>query len=376
MIVEPEVVESSAKSESDTASLNQSSSGAPVPSGRLSINIRQETIEEKPDESAVAFTRVASLLQSRNTVRKGSRQRGALTPTLPEETAERPLTNGPETNGSLREQRTMSLFIPPQKGIMGNPQFAKSAEHLTSSPMSISNSPFVPLVYEHMSIHVTETVNALLHNGHVTKVAMSGQVSIHLDNNYLPSGPFPVDMRLPQDMELQLAHFSIQRPATGSTYVVDFGAVHPDAHGRLPIATYQSFALNAALLPLIVTPQWKRQDGRLSLILTYERSPMHTGKLSNVSFLYAVGGSISSIVSKPVGIWNATKQRLLWNLDDASSGGTIIARFDGTELPSSPGPIAIRFTYEGSLAGMSATSDHVRTVVQAQTGKYYASASL
>ena len=103
--------------------------------------------------------------------------------------------------------------------------------------------------------------------------------------------------------------------------------------------------------------------------------------LSEVSFLVGVDGGVKNVQSKPPGIWNGEKSKMLWKVGTLSPSGLkqgkIFAKFD-VEGQSAPASLAIKFAGRGaSLLGVDLTTDPQSAVTltpsfDINTGKYTA----
>ncbi|MEQ2162168.1 SH3-containing GRB2-like protein 3-interacting protein 1, partial [Goodea atripinnis] len=110
--------------------------------------------------------------------------------------------------------------------------------------------------------------------------------------------------------------------------------------------------------PLNLAVSWRCEPTSTDLRIDYKyngeamSTPM---ALNNVQFLIPIDGGVSKLQAVlPPAVWNAEQQRILWKIPDISKKsenggvGSLLARFQLTEGPSKPAPLAVQFTSEGS----------------------------
>ncbi|KAM3876334.1 SH3-containing GRB2-like protein 3-interacting protein 1 [Diretmus argenteus] len=121
---------------------------------------------------------------------------------------------------------------------------------------------------------------------------------------------------------------------------------------------YQVSAQGLHSTPLNLAVSWRCEPTSTDLRIDYKyngeamSTPM---ALNNVQFLIPVDGGVSKLQAVlPPAAWNAEQQRILWKIPDISQKsenggvGSLLARFQLTEGPSKPSPLAVQFTSEGS----------------------------
>ncbi|XP_029356105.1 SH3-containing GRB2-like protein 3-interacting protein 1 isoform X3 [Echeneis naucrates] len=110
--------------------------------------------------------------------------------------------------------------------------------------------------------------------------------------------------------------------------------------------------------PLNLAVSWRCEPTSTDLRIDfkYNGEAMSTPMaLNNVQFLVPIDGGVSKLQAVlPPAAWNAEQQRILWKIPDISQKsenggvGSLLARFQLTEGPSKPAPLAVQFTSEGS----------------------------
>ncbi|XP_069377764.1 SH3-containing GRB2-like protein 3-interacting protein 1 isoform X6 [Paralichthys olivaceus] len=121
---------------------------------------------------------------------------------------------------------------------------------------------------------------------------------------------------------------------------------------------YQVSSQGHQSTPLNLAVSWRCEPTSTDLRIDYKyngeamSTPM---TLNNVQFLVPVDGGVSKLQAVlPPAAWNTEQQRILWKIPDISQKsdnggvGSLLARFQLTEGPSKPAPLAVQFTSEGS----------------------------
>uniref|UniRef100_A0A3Q3LS69 SH3GL interacting endocytic adaptor 1a n=1 Tax=Mastacembelus armatus TaxID=205130 RepID=A0A3Q3LS69_9TELE len=121
---------------------------------------------------------------------------------------------------------------------------------------------------------------------------------------------------------------------------------------------YQVSTQGLQSTPLNLAVSWRCEPTSTDLRIDYKYNgeAMSTSTaLNNVQFLVPVDGGVSKLQAVlPPAAWNAEQQRILWKIPDISQKsenggvGSLLARFQLTEGPSKPAPLAVQFTSEGS----------------------------
>ncbi|XP_066548168.1 SH3-containing GRB2-like protein 3-interacting protein 1 isoform X2 [Amia ocellicauda] len=121
---------------------------------------------------------------------------------------------------------------------------------------------------------------------------------------------------------------------------------------------YQVSAQGIQSTPMNLAVSWRCEPGSTDLRIDYKYNSeaMTTPvALNNVQFLVPVDGGVTKLQAVlPPAAWNVEQQRILWKIPDISQKsenggvGSLLARFQLTEGPSQPSPLAVQFTSEGS----------------------------
>ncbi|XP_055364348.1 SH3-containing GRB2-like protein 3-interacting protein 1 isoform X3 [Betta splendens] len=121
---------------------------------------------------------------------------------------------------------------------------------------------------------------------------------------------------------------------------------------------YQVSTQGLQSTPLNLAVSWRCEPTSTDLRIDYKyngeamSTPM---ALNNVQFLVPVDGGVSKLQAVlPPAAWNSEQPRILWKIPDISQKsenggvGSLLARFQLTDGPSKPAPLAVQFTSEGS----------------------------
>uniref|UniRef100_A0A8C3TQJ6 SH3-containing GRB2-like protein 3-interacting protein 1 n=1 Tax=Catharus ustulatus TaxID=91951 RepID=A0A8C3TQJ6_CATUS len=121
---------------------------------------------------------------------------------------------------------------------------------------------------------------------------------------------------------------------------------------------YQVSAQGIQSTPLNLAVSWRCDPASTDLRIDYKyntEAMTAPVALNNVQFLVPVDGGVTKLQAVlPPAVWNAEQQRILWKIPDISQKsenggvGSLLARFQLAEGPSSPAPLAVQFTSEGS----------------------------
>ncbi|XP_077945001.1 F-BAR domain only protein 2 isoform X12 [Gasterosteus aculeatus] len=131
---------------------------------------------------------------------------------------------------------------------------------------------------------------------------------------------------------------------------------------NVDILKYQVQSDGIHSTPLNLAVYWKCTASASDLRVDYRYNPESMsppGPLSNVQILVPVDGGVTNMQSLPPSIWNPEQNKSLWKLSDISEksenegAGSLRAKFELSDGPSTPTPLAVQFMSEGStLSGV------------------------
>ncbi|XP_075472004.1 SH3-containing GRB2-like protein 3-interacting protein 1 isoform X2 [Ascaphus truei] len=121
---------------------------------------------------------------------------------------------------------------------------------------------------------------------------------------------------------------------------------------------YQVSAQGLQSTPLNLAVSWRCEPTSTDLRIDYKYNPeaMTTPvALNNVQFVIPIDGGVTKLQAVlPPAVWSAEQQRILWKIPEISQKsenggvGSLLARFQLSEGPNKPAPLAVQFTSEGT----------------------------
>ncbi|CAI2164398.1 12077_t:CDS:10 [Funneliformis geosporum] len=234
-------------------------------------------------------------------------------------------------------------------------EFLESANH----PRAASDSETKP---RGLRASIFETVNIMSKSGEVTKILVTGEISLQYNFPTVRDHSHSVRIRIDnfETLEKSAPNTSYLRPAPGlvGLYDIDTCLLSLAGGTSVVVMKYQVHIdpeSKNIYVPLQVIPHWKCESNLTSLAVSYQVNPecKLKGNLSELSFIVPVDGEVGTVQSKPTGVWSMEKQRIYWQVDDVDLSTPperkrILARFE-TGKASNPAPAAVRFLCKGQL---------------------------
>ncbi|XP_068429598.1 F-BAR domain only protein 2 isoform X3 [Clinocottus analis] len=277
-----------------------------------------------------------------------------------------------ESSSSLSSNASLSAGNTPTVGTSRGP-----------SPVTLASLDALPI-----AVAFTESVNAYFKGADPTKciVKITGDMTFSFPMGIIKvftSNPSPAVLtfklknisRLEQILPNQQLLYS--DPSQSDSNSKDFWFNMPALTSYLrkssdqnPAASYynvdvlkyqvQSDGIHST--PLNLAVYWKCAPTTSDLRVDYRYNPESMaapGSLSNVQILVPVDGGVTGMQSLPNSIWNPEQNKCLWKLSDVSEksenegAGSLRAKFELSDGPSSPSTLAVQFMSEGStLSGV------------------------
>ncbi|KAF0490131.1 cytoskeletal protein syp1 [Gigaspora margarita] len=213
-----------------------------------------------------------------------------------------------------------------------------------------------------LNASILETVNIISKGGDVTKLLVTGEISITYNDSTIRDNSMPIRVRINNFDTLEKAvpntsYLSSVSEVAG-VYDLNIGLLSQAGSTPVVVMKYQlriDPQYKSAFVPLHVIPKWKCEPNQTSLVVSYEVNPEFrlSGTLSELSFMVPVNGEVKTVQSKPTGVWSVEKQRMYWQVSNADLATPceqkkILARFE-TSQTSQPAPAAVKFLCEGQL---------------------------
>uniref|UniRef100_A0A673ZKY5 F-BAR domain only protein 2 n=1 Tax=Salmo trutta TaxID=8032 RepID=A0A673ZKY5_SALTR len=297
-----------------------------------------------------------------------------------------------ESSSSLSSTASLSASNTPtveDDGFIGKlPTFEKRCETPAGtsrgpSPVTLASQDALPI-----AVAFTESVNAYFKGADPTKciVKITGDMTLSFPMGIIKvftSNPSPAVLtfklkstsKLEQILPNQTLLFS--DPSQSDTNTKDFwfnmqaltsylrkaSEQNPAAsYYNVDILKYQVSSNGIQSTPLNLAVYWKCTPTTTDLRLDYRYNPesmLCPGPLSNVQVLVPVDGEVINMQSLPNAVWNSELNKSLWKLSDISEksdnegSGSLRAKFELSDGPSTPSTLAVQFMSEGStLSGV------------------------
>ncbi|XP_041753704.1 F-BAR domain only protein 2 isoform X3 [Coregonus clupeaformis] len=277
-----------------------------------------------------------------------------------------------ESSSSLSSTASLSASNTPTVGTSRGP-----------SPVTLASQDALPI-----AVAFTESVNAYFKGADPTKciVKITGDMTLSFPmgiTKVFTSNPSPAVLtfklkntsKLEQILPNQTLLFSDSSQSDANTkdfwfnmqaltsYLRKASEQNPAAsYYNVDILKYQVSSNGIQSTPLNLAVYWKCDPATTDLRLDYRYNPesmLCPGPLSNVQVLVPVDGGVTNMQSLPNAIWNSELNKSLWKLSDISEksdnegSGSLRAKFELSDGPSTPTTLAVQFMSEGStLSGV------------------------
>ncbi|KAM3939563.1 F-BAR domain only protein 2 isoform 1-T1 [Leptodactylus fuscus] len=131
---------------------------------------------------------------------------------------------------------------------------------------------------------------------------------------------------------------------------------------NVDILKYQVSSNGIQSTPLNLATYWKCNPNTTDVRLDYKYNPESMAvpsALSNIQVMVPVDGGVTNMQSIPTAVWNAEQMKAFWKISVISEksenggSGSLRAKFDISEGPSTPSTLAVQFMSDGStLSGV------------------------
>uniref|UniRef100_A0A1A7XVT8 F-BAR domain only protein 2 n=1 Tax=Iconisemion striatum TaxID=60296 RepID=A0A1A7XVT8_9TELE len=277
-----------------------------------------------------------------------------------------------ESSSSLSSNASLSAGNTPTVGTSRGP-----------SPVTLASQDALPI-----AVAFTESVNAYFKGADPTKciVKITGDMTLSFPMGIIKvftTNPSPAVLtfklkntsRLEQILPNQQLLFSDSSQSDSNSkdfwfnmqaltsYLRKASEQNPSAsYYNVDILKYQVQSDGIHSTPLNLAVYWKCTSSTTELRVDYSYNPesmASPGPLANVQVLVPVDGGVTNMHSLPNSIWNSEQSKCLWKLSDISEksenegAGSLRAKFDLSDGPSSPSTLAVQFMNDGStLSGV------------------------
>jgi hypothetical protein len=263
-------------------------------------------------------------------------------------------------------------------------------------------SPFEQPHGEGLRASLTETVNVMAKGGDVTRVMVTGEISLSLRAASI-SGPLRLRLTAYEQLEKSApnTHYLTPLDNAPGEYTLDAAALaSASANGPVAVLRYHLHVPDGSLQhtdlsPVHLHPQWKCEPTTTSILISYRAvatsrlassSPFDESPethLRDVTLHVPITSShVGGVQTKPHGSYASDRRRLAWRLDDLDLASTevhkVLARLAVNEA-SAVQPIVLRWRMPGRLVSgvgveVSGADGEVRLeeVVKRAEGKHLA----
>ncbi|KAG0248610.1 hypothetical protein BG011_010085, partial [Mortierella polycephala] len=251
------------------------------------------------------------------------------------------------------------------------------------------------------AVSVIEKVHAHTQGGEISKLMVTGEVVLHLENTettadpqYQPDKKAVLRLDHLESLEKHIPNpgYLAAKDGAKGVYWVDLEALSHAVNQMqqdgqvnqgqgVVVLKYQVRTTDEeakqTMIPLLIHPAWKCEAHQTSLLINYKAnaqcklSQQHSSgaeddatsvtstglQLNEVSFLVPVSGEVTNVQSRPTGIWNSESNKMFWDVDNVTMSNTapephkLLARFEmnPTGGPSQPSATAVKFRAQGGL---------------------------
>ncbi|XP_044031285.1 F-BAR domain only protein 2 isoform X8 [Siniperca chuatsi] len=277
-----------------------------------------------------------------------------------------------ESSSSLSSNASLSAGNTPTVGTSRGP-----------SPVTLASQDALPI-----AVAFTESVNAYFKGADPTKciVKITGDMTLSFPMGIIKvftANPSPAVLtfklkntsRLEQILPNQQLLYSDPSQSDSNSkdfwfnmqaltsYLRKASDQNPSAsYYNVDILKYQVLSDGIHSTPLNLAIYWKCTPSTSDLRVDYRYNPesmASPGPLTNVQILVPVDGGVTNMQSLPNSIWNSEQNKCLWKLNDISEksenegAGSLRAKFELSDGPSTPSTLAVQFMSEGStLSGV------------------------
>jgi len=249
-----------------------------------------------------------------------------------------------------------------------------SVNALTANPFETTNLAASTPSSGVVRASITEAVNAVFMGSNLVRVQVVGEVQVLLSGGG-GSGKLKLSLDGGSALDRVVPNPTFLAPgAADHTYVLDAAALLASSAGseseaRATVLKYQLDLpqQSVEVVPVDVHAQWRCEPTQTSLMISYRpnaSSRLLTQASSAAAFddfeiiaPVSPPGSVSAVMTKPTGRWDAEESKLLWSLADSKKGnqvaltpgadaGKLLARLQ-VDKPSVPQPVNVRWSIKG-----------------------------
>ena len=329
------------------------------------MDIKNETVkEEDAQKSAVALTRVSSMLKEKSPSasgkRRGRRDNQRSTRLLdPVQEFKQPTasplsissttpiddtiatTSSPFDDGSNDVQQVVQLHDDTPVQLQGSPVIQSSptpVEKEASTGVQLSDAAppvmeqstvasFVALAATakpNIKVQITESIHCLMKGGTVVRSAVLGEVKIAYHGPADTTRPVCFRLEHVDQLERITPNTSYiteeeEEEGGGGVYKLDTNMFHLAGDSPIACIKYQVKLNNDddELLPIKVKPMWKCESEQTLLLVKYQKTEHDLAShLHGIFFMTTVSGNVQKVQSVPGGQWMVDQDKMVWPMGE------------------------------------------------------------
>ncbi|CEP08093.1 hypothetical protein [Parasitella parasitica] len=371
---------------------------------KLQINIKNDALQEESVDANESFNKMAHMLRERTpTITRRARGRrdlvnrsqteSTLFSSTPNYGFDNMLSNSMISNTS-NDTGSSNPFTAAPSPTLSNSNFNTLPQPSQSPALSLSGitsgdtpSSWLQPIPE---VNQQETSQYLL-VFILEKVTLTSPDSILISGQIKISHHGPTSASKPS-VALHLHHSdSMEKLSPNPQYIsqkedgsYSLNSSNFQSDAPVPCFAYQ-VKTSALALPVRLSPSWKCVDGTSYLMIKHSKNTVtEMSELNGSVQVNMPDQQVTSVQSSPQGVWDVTKHRLTWKLDDLlqqyaqskeNSQQRLLAKFY-TNGCGSPQPVQLNYQWHNNLAsGLSVSCDSIEikqteTVVQSHQVVY------
>lgn len=308
---------------------------------RIRVDIKSEAVnEEDASQSAVALTRVATLLKEKNSITPPTQRRLR----------------------GRREMRATQLY-----SVIEQDQITlKTNEDQSSTAIPVSTSSFTnpfeltqeKIVEEQpesnylknlpqIDVHIAETIHVISKGGEAEKPIVWGEISLKYNGPSESATPICFQISHPSKLDKieSTEYAGLLDGYDADTFKLNTQLLKQDE--SVVCVKYQ-VKLSNDRLPIVVKPMWKCDADRSRLLVKYRK---HSDlRLENVMFFTTITGDVQNALSIPAGELILSQKKIKWHIGEIEDNNEALIKAQFTTLEqASAQPITVRFVMKDRL---------------------------
>lgn len=316
----------------------------------LRVEIRKDVIPEEAGEHDAALNSLQTTLRAQSTIARKSRgRRDGRSSVIASDSNEFGAVASPAREAAQNSTSPTSPFLSsralsPIRNVDSD-SYSLSSVGTASRPGGIALHPDLETLG--FNISVLETLSAILQNGVVQKVFITGEIALS-SHGQKASG---INLANPEKFDQIVVNKAILNDVGDGTYSIAAENLPPK--GAIALKYKASLSDNLqTLVPLLVRAMWKIEEGSVSLMIGYQLNPVfpHKQPLSNVVLSASLSTDlrITGCQSKPQGQFSRERGQLIWQIPNVEEmEQVVLAKFVVEGLCKRAGTVEAKWECKG-----------------------------